>query len=216
MKRIRLITIVFAVIVIGALAISIYRTREPRYQGRTLSEWLDSGPIDGDDTEYRLTAGNSVRQIGSDAVPFLLRWAETKDSPLKVKLIYWLNDHTTLHLHHKTAGRWHILAIIGFQFLGSESKPAWPALIHRTYATDWRERRLALDCLFGAKPDKETFLPVLIRLIHDPERVLQKEAAYDLHLRYPQDAEATGVYKMFPSIKDISRNLPSTNQPPAK
>jgi len=43
MKRIRLVSILVAVIMLGGLAIVIHRAREPRYQGRTLSQWIKNG-----------------------------------------------------------------------------------------------------------------------------------------------------------------------------
>lgn len=43
MKRLRLIIVLALVLVFGSLAVIIYRAREPRYQGRTLSEWIKQG-----------------------------------------------------------------------------------------------------------------------------------------------------------------------------
>ena len=40
MKRLRIISIVVAVLFPGILAIAILRAREPRYEGRTLTEWV--------------------------------------------------------------------------------------------------------------------------------------------------------------------------------
>ena len=45
MKRIHLISIVVAVIVLGGLAFAIFRAREPRYQGRALSEWIGDAEV---------------------------------------------------------------------------------------------------------------------------------------------------------------------------
>src|SRR5581483_11052027 len=86
MKRLRFIRIVL-VLVLGCLTIAIFRAREPRYQGRTLSEWIKVG----DDAYSAFTAhlvgypyneleadpgwkasSHAVRQMGTKAIPFLL------------------------------------------------------------------------------------------------------------------------------------------------
>ena len=60
MKRIRLICFLVAVIVLGGLAFAIFRAREPRYEGRTLTEW-----IEGADKE---TKSEAELQAASHAV----------------------------------------------------------------------------------------------------------------------------------------------------
>src|ERR1700730_7870815 len=101
MKRIRLIGIVVAVILLGGLAIAIYRAREPRYQGRTLSEWIRDGasalntfrmnptanPFHPETDPDWQAASHAVKEIGPDAIPFLLKWVEAKDSARREKLI---------------------------------------------------------------------------------------------------------------------------------
>jgi hypothetical protein len=129
MKRIRLISIVVAVIVLGALAIAIFRAGEPRYQGRTLTEWIESAANNPDSDPERHEAENAVKQMAPDAIPWLLKWAQVRDSLPKAKLIDWLDRHPSLHLQIKGAGYYNYLAASGFQLLGNEAKPVWPILV---------------------------------------------------------------------------------------
>lgn len=202
MKRIRLaIAAVAIVAMICCLAFAISRPREPKYQGKTLSAWLTPEGVMEDTTEYDRATGNAVRQIGTNAIPWLLKWAEAKDSPLKVKIFDWLSSYRSLNFHPISARHYHLLAIWGFQFLGTNARPAWPTLVKWTYSPDLGRKVEALRCLQGSHPDKDVLLPVLIRLIHDQNRGVQHEAAEDLHYRYPQEAEAAGVYKIFPGME---------------
>ncbi len=129
MKRIRLIVIVVAVVVLGNLSIFILRAREPRYQGRTLTEWIESAANNPDSDPERHEAENAIKQMSSDAIPWLLKWAQVRDSLPKAKLIDWLDRHPSLHVQIKGAGYYNYLAAFGFQLLGNEAKPAWPVLV---------------------------------------------------------------------------------------
>src|SRR5215472_10973672 len=58
---------------------------EPTYEGRTLSKWLASGA-----SQSSLELSNSqhaIRQIGTNAIPCLLRWMSFEPSPLRYKIL---------------------------------------------------------------------------------------------------------------------------------
>src|ERR1700722_1364899 len=142
MKRIRIIVMVVAVMVIGVVAIAIFRDREPRYQERTLTEWIEYDiKKRASDPEHQ-AAERAVKQMAPDAIPWLLRWAEKHDSSLKLKVIDFLNKHPAIHLHLKPAFEYYLIAFDGFQLLGSEAKPAWPMLIQWTSSPD-KNRQLS-------------------------------------------------------------------------
>ncbi len=230
MKRIRLITIVVAVIVLGGLAFAIFRAREPRYQGRTLTEWIHEGAIargkfskkPGNDPAHPINetdwqvATNAIQQMAPDAIPVLLTWAQAEDSPVEQKAIDWLDEHPTFHLRIKSAAHQRVVAIIGFSLLGNAAKPAWPVLIQWTYSTNIDRLGSALDCLQSSHANKEMLLPVLLRLIHDPDTLVRASASLRFVDWFPQEAEAAGVYKIFPELRNSSTNQPNTNQPSVK
>src|SRR5581483_7455941 len=128
MKRIRIIVMVVAVVVIGVVAIVCFRAREPRYQGRTLSEWIWVGTDHIETSPEWSEANNAVKQIGTNAIPFLLEWVQAEDTPQKEKVVFWLNEHAPFHFHIESSADRRFAARMGFMMLGNESKPAWPAL----------------------------------------------------------------------------------------
>jgi hypothetical protein len=218
MKRARLITLLFALLVLGFLAIAVFRSREPSYQGRSLTEWIGVGGsayirfIDRhhyderrllpDDPAWQ-TACHAVKQMAPQAIPLLLKWAQAQDSPLKRKAAIWLNAHPSLHLHVRTSREYHALARQAFGMLENDAKSAWPTLIQLTFSPDPDRRLSAAMCLFNSRADQEKLVPVLLRLLHDPDTAVQRIAARDLHYRFSNEAETAGVYKMFPGMRGI-------------
>jgi hypothetical protein len=105
------------------------RQTEPAYQGRTLSEWVKrlgrSGMLD-------LTDAEAVRQIGAQAVPYLLRWLDY-DSP------DWPEQDEGDNRHRAYASG-HALEFVG----RDGQKAALPVLAHRlSEAQGWRARQTA-------------------------------------------------------------------------
>jgi hypothetical protein len=220
MKRTRFIRIVLVVVlVLGCLSLAIYRSIQPQYQGRNLTEWLDSAlsrpknaygnriytfsrSLAENDPASWQSARLGVREIGPDAIPFLLRWTRAKDSPIKAKLYDWLNKHTSFHRKIIPADYYQHLAITGFAMLGEKAKSAWPVLIKATRDQDWETRYVSMRCLVASRPDKTTLLPVLLHLTHDPDSRIQSSAAFWIHYHFPADAETNGVITLFPELKD--------------
>ena len=229
MKRIRFVIALVVVLVLGCLALACFRAREPRYQGRTLSEWIEDGdkaynnfigdpnnnPFHPETDPAWQAARVGVQKIGRDAIPFLVRWAQAKDSTLKVKVMDWFDEHSAFHFKIKPAYYYQNKAYFGFRLLESESKPSWPVLFEWASSTNLERRPWAFACLAGINPDKETFLPVLIRFVHDPDNNIQVFAAKVFKDRYPRDAKAAGVYELFPFLKDVPTNesIPTILQP---
>src|SRR6185436_9207850 len=83
-----------AVIVVAIGAVVFWpRPKEPEYQGKKLSEWLeicryDRLPKYGNPAvpeEQLRVAVKAIRQIGTNALPWLMRWAFYKPSIWKTK-----------------------------------------------------------------------------------------------------------------------------------
>ncbi|MCX6925106.1 MAG: hypothetical protein NT154_18120, partial [Verrucomicrobia bacterium] len=77
----------FAVVLLalaGVTAWLVWRAREPVYQGEPLSFWLEGNELNS------MNSGQIdalVREIGTNALPNLLRMLRAKDSPLRLKLM---------------------------------------------------------------------------------------------------------------------------------
>jgi hypothetical protein len=98
---------------------------EPRYQGKKLSEWLDvCGSPTYDSIHHRYTrpvpseAVNAVRQIGTNALPTLLRWVCDGSSPAErlffhtpavlrpVRTESWLNERGARQMRRRESLSW--------------------------------------------------------------------------------------------------------------
>lgn len=192
-KRICLITALLALIFLVGLAAVILRAREPGYRGRTLSGWIRAADEPDKHGIERGTAINAIRQIGPDAIPVLLKWVQAKDYPMKRKLLAWLTQHPSIHFPIKPDADYHFLALNGFAYLGSDARGAWPTFIQWTYSKDLNYRIAGLVLLQETLPDRETFLPTLLRLIHDSDPIVQIQARSVLRRMYLEDAKAAGV-----------------------
>lgn len=74
----------FGLICVAALIVitaSLFRAHEPVYQGYPLSHWV--AEVANPNTNRQEVARDALRQIGPQAVPFLLRKARSENSPLK-------------------------------------------------------------------------------------------------------------------------------------
>ncbi len=175
----RTITLSFSLCVIcGALAAILCwpsnRTSEPMFQGRTLSYWLDFLNNPSKDWEHREDAAIAVRHIGTDALPFLLKWMRDETPPWRLKL------NTTLGKLPKpirtipfvasfieTKPDYSPLAVAGFSILRSEASSAVPELTRVMNRTRYYSRqRRAIQAL--ASIGNEGLEPLLQALV-DPK-----------------------------------------------
>src|ERR1051325_5194224 len=120
-KRSRLVIAIFIPAVLAlALALGF---REPRTAGRGLSEWLLQPQ-----SEEREVALN---QIGTKAVPWLMRWVASSNSPPP-----W-QQRTMLFLRRNTPWQWKFLdradpqekGLLGLYALGTNAAGAAPILV---------------------------------------------------------------------------------------
>ena len=225
--------VILLLVVLGILSFAFFHESEPRYQGRTLTEWIaysqemnpgaqiTSGWVkEGEDGPWLSPqwqkSSHAVKQMAPDAIPLLLKWVQVNPSPIENKLAGWLEKIPGLHFHFSSLEA-QSRAFQGFCLLRNAAKPAWPKLIALTYDKDPERRWWALNCLVYSRPDKETLEPVLRRLIHDAGTNVhfnvQYFAAWAFHDGYSQDAEAAGVYKMFPKLKNVGQLTSVHNQP---
>jgi hypothetical protein len=203
MKRARIVIVLVLVVVLGCLMICIFRSNEPCYQGRPLSKWLEEGGAalnpslrvfenepQMDPGKALQSAREAVDHIGTNAIPFLLKWAHVKNSPFKTKMADWFARHPSFHVRIWRTYYYHVMADVGFIFLGDKAKPAWPTLIQWTSDTDPERRYLALCYLMVTRPDRATILPVLQRALQDPYKPIRLEAADGIHYLELQDTES--------------------------
>lgn len=126
--RLRITIALLIVVVIAVCVWLALGSREPRYDGKKLSEWLDqyrhadfeSGP----DSE----TATAIRSIGTNAIPLLLKYLSVKDSVLRNQLVELGEKHDVFKFNIPGANDYHEKAIGGFYALGSIGRPAIPLL----------------------------------------------------------------------------------------
>ena len=127
--------------VVAAVVVAVVwpREREPEYGGKKLSEWLTQYSKgvsrEGLAPEAREAAG-AVRHIGTNALPWLLRWVRY-EQPRWQGMVYSLMEKMPPPLRIRFlmkrldpfgAERPYTLAIFAFGILGEQASPAVPEL----------------------------------------------------------------------------------------
>jgi HEAT repeat protein len=137
-------TFIFLGIVV-LLGICIGLFREPHYQGRSLTGWLQQYAVSGlNETQRREQASVAVRSIGAKkALPAIMNLVETKDDPVSSWLIdkWWkyrgrvlatffkdpYQESDLIQLHD--AREFQLYGLAGLEILGTNAAPAARELI---------------------------------------------------------------------------------------
>lgn len=202
-KRVQIALAVLLVAILGMIMWQVVRLREPVYQGKPLSLWLQSYNADGDSPEV----DDAVATIGTNAIPALLGMLQAKDSRLRLAL-------AALGLRYTPAETRHMRAEKGFGALGTAAsnavpalieiyeqnasptarraagnalveigpaaKLAIPALIKSATSTNSEVRAFGLSTLGRMALESKLVVPVLIKGLHDPDREVRFNAAFGL------------------------------------
>ena len=161
--------------------------REPCYQGRTLTQWIDSapsrmynhfGPLPSAPPDPWEVATNAMQQMGPDALWWLVKWSGTHDSKLQTTVVKWLISHTPFRPNFTAPSTKRRRALAGFELLGANGARATAALIKKTRDWDPKARVCALECLEKIEAPHETLFPVCFRLMDDPDSYVRAKASW--------------------------------------
>ncbi len=122
------------VIAVGAVWFFCLRESEPSYNGRTLSEWLeqyDTARLSSHNAAYEQEAMTALAAIGSNALPYLVRWNSGYGSRFEEILSRFVkamrSDAARKRLlSNNSFEKRHRLANAGFKFLGTNALAALP------------------------------------------------------------------------------------------
>ena len=81
------------------------------------------------DPAKREAGEEAVRQIGTNAIPTLLRLLRMKDSAMKTRVITLARSQHIINIQCEYAGRWNQIAAYAFSCLGTNAQTAVPALL---------------------------------------------------------------------------------------
>jgi len=97
------------------------RPREPVYQGKRLHEWLANFNRAGRG-QINQEAASAIRQIGTNALPFLVTDLCAQDSPHKLALMQWYNNWSSLKCQFNPFVDRRGPALMAFYVLGNAGK----------------------------------------------------------------------------------------------
>jgi len=131
------VKVAFAILLILIFAIAAWfllQPREPQYQGRSLSSWLDEYNRAGTwDVEPASTA---IRAMGTNCLPFLFAHIKHNPSRLTVKLIVLASKQRFLRLPFYGTERYRSASIVALRALGPQASPLCPELLDLTKNPD--------------------------------------------------------------------------------
>ena len=199
--------IIVAGVIVAAVCVAVFwpREKEPVYQGKKLSEWLEiiqtgGGHYGVQRTEAADDAYRAVRAIGTNALPTLLRWVSYREprwktfvyekiSKFSPKRRYeWLED-----LNPWRTRRPDLIVGTGFAILGQDARPVASELVKimnngRSSAASLLAMQ-ALGCIGkSALDDLRTAAP-----LHDPDPLVRTTASMLLSIAEQQPVPTNGV-----------------------
>ena len=121
--------VLIAALLLLGVGCYLYVTREPSYQGKSLTKWLEEiNPEMNAPLTAPSPAREAIRAIGKPGLPILLRLLKAQDSPLKVQLQTWAMKQSLVPVHFRTAWEIQYLGTAGFLALGPAGQDALPEL----------------------------------------------------------------------------------------
>jgi hypothetical protein len=214
-KLLILLAYLAVIAVVVGTVIFASRDRQPHYQGKSLSEWLDTD--DPADSEVRA----AMNAIGTNAIPFLLKRLRHERGTLLKEVYSRLPRSISRHADSLLSRNFDNLVVVnnGFFLLGTNAALALPELT--TMIQDTNDSRLArrampifgylgpraLPTVLGALSDTnfpnrdvipltlylmcKSFgtnhaLPPLLAVLHDPDPSMQEGAATALRYIAPE------------------------------
>ncbi len=171
-KRAILLALSFAALA-GGLVWTLSRPAEPAYQGKPLSAWLNEyNGLPGDTNQAACAA---VRELGTNAIPALLKIIESGDPPFQ-RMISELNRVQSL-VHFPLRDTWlqREAASSALYAMGANAKPAFPALTSLLFDTNTAD----LSALPLAGMGSEG-LPPLIVALKDQNAFIRHQAVNGL------------------------------------
>ena len=168
LKGKRLISVcAFAVLVAIGVATYALWPREPVYQGKKLSEWLEEADIGVWPRPTVVPADEAIRQIGTNALPMIAQLLRARDSALKRKLLRVSYKVSFIGFHITAQNERHSRAITGCWALGPAAKPLVPELATALSYMDPYFRPAAEQWLGTLGADADAAVPALIAILRD-------------------------------------------------
>src|SRR5260370_3212437 len=202
MRRRGVVLVVVGCLVLPSVVVVVWpREREPRYNGRTLSEWISRYYLNGSKNNYEAKqsaaeeADAAVRQIGTNALDWLVKWI-SYDPPswkLRVRVLLSKLPACISSFLSEGAESRAVYAMLSFGVLQEAASPAVPDLMKLVGDTNTPASvvsRAANALSFIGQPALDPELAFLADTNRPNRRYLTTGMA---NMRRPSAAPATAV-----------------------
>src|SRR5947209_2980083 len=168
MTKRSILVLAFALVtVVGAVAWQVLSYREPVYEGRRLSVWLEEFNKTGGTRDSTRKAREAIRQIGTNALPILLATLRSEDSGFKLTLVTWTRKLTFFRPSFNPAQQRRLCAFFALDALGPTATPAVPELISLLKSKDYQIRDLTAQALGSIRAPENLVVPALTNALND-------------------------------------------------
>jgi HEAT repeat protein len=179
----KIIGAVLALAILAALSIFIFQSREPSYEGKSLSNWLQDwdnsfgSPGLAFPSDRVATAENAIRQMGSRSVPHLRKMLRTRDTAIRQKVVVFCLDRPWIPIHFRPpAYRLQVRGLFGIRTLGPTAKAAVPELVTLLHSGEWTVRAWAAGDLGKIGPEASAAVPDLVADLGDKDEHVRAAA----------------------------------------
>ena len=134
-KKRGILLVVLFVALAGGVVWMLSRPAEPLYQGKPLSAWLkEYNGVLGDTNQAAFVV---FREMGTDAIPALLKIMQSDDPPLFQRMMSELDRRQSL-VYFPVRGSWQQrwAASSALYVMGANAKPAFPVLTNLLFRTN--------------------------------------------------------------------------------
>jgi hypothetical protein len=177
----RILPVLLLIAVLGTISWLVLRPYDPEpiYKGKPLTYWLDGflPRANSADPPSQDEAEEAVQQIGTNAIPTLLRMLRAKDSEFKLKLIQLTQKQHLINIKWRMAETQRYEALIAFTYLGPQGQSAVPDLIQidRESRSDPKnDYRSLFDMVFASMgPAAAAAVPLLVQDTADPNYLIR-------------------------------------------
>jgi len=182
-KRLQIALAVLLVGVIGGIGWQSLRHREPVYQGKSLSTWLEG--YTPDPKSYRplveqpqwQQANAAVRGLGTNAIPSLLRMLRARDNPWKLKLVRLASNQRFIKISYVSASELNVRAAMAFGSLPDHGSNSVPELIQIYKENRSEESQSAVVLAFRSiGPAASQAVPVLLNAAGSSDLTIRHNA----------------------------------------
>ncbi len=175
-RRAVIVVLLLALAAAGWLALVPRSSPEPEYKGRSLGVWLKEFDHWGGDTNAPVVL--ALREMGTNAIPTLVKMSLTPRTPLRSRLWWTINSRASLKNRfgeHEitTAEKLRFRAGDALSTIGPAARGAVPLLLKELANKDPYVRATAVIALGKTGSQAEDTIPTLLALQNDPSSAVR-------------------------------------------